>query len=89
MSENMIQVIERMMATPITFQMYRTHLDDLSQRPRVLMIWLRFVFKIFFRPWPFYLTISFPTRTRLIRELLTRDKRVLLWIKPWLKLGKL
>lgn len=70
----------------------RCHLDDFSMRPPVTMIWWHFKIKIFFRLFPFYLRISFPTRRRMARQYLkwlTEDDARALWVDDVIVLGKL
>ena len=75
--------------TPMKWIFSYSQIDDFAMKPRAFMIWWRFAFKIFFRPWPFFFSLSFPTRMRLVRDLLTLDEKMIIWTKPWLMIGKI
>lgn len=75
--------------TPMQWKFAYSRIDDFAMRPRALMIWWMFAFKIFFRPWPFFFSLSFPTRIHLVRDLLTLDEKMIIWTKPWLMIGKI
>jgi hypothetical protein len=85
-------ILERF-AKPSRIEIARNcHLDDFAMKPPVTMIWWHFVVKIFFRFFPPYLRISFPTRAKMARNYLkwlTDEDWRSLWVDDAIVLGKL
>ena len=88
-SEWIMKRLDWVLETPMQWKFAYTRIDDFAARPRVIMIWWMFAFKLFFRPWPFLFSLSFPTRLRLIRDLWSMDEKRIIWTKPAIKIGRI
>jgi hypothetical protein len=77
--ERMKKMLE-ILARPSKFHVNFASVDDFGMMPKVLFVEWRFVFKLFFRLWPFRLWLSFPTRYRLAKTFIDRGAEEAVWL---------
>lgn len=77
----------KIMAQKSEFTIGLHRIDDFCEKPRALIIWWKFVIKIFFRLYPFYFAVSFPSRRKLAEFALEGDLATI-WLDYPVMIGR-